>query len=355
MLSGGRPQVHGHGVLALAIRIRLGKMRARLLTSQSHVMNRLHLHLIATLSFVVCGFASAQSGATAPPARSTAEPEVVVRRAIPVDEPVALTPDTLPRVLPADAKRVYNQCIVESQVVAITFDDGPDPVGTPRLLDMLKERGIKATFFLIGRSVTTWPEVVRRIAAEGHEVANHSWSHPQLTSLRESRVVSELQTTHDAIVKACGVAPLLYRPPYGATRLSQQKMIHDRFRYPCILWDVDPLDWQSPRSSTKVHDRVLAQTKAGSIILCHDIHHETVDAMPSTLDDLKARGFQFVTVTQLINLESQTLATRAAVVAAARAQTSGAPAPPAVEAGSQLNVPAAQPPPDAARTPEAVK
>lgn len=270
----------------------------------------------------------------APAATPGLPPDVVVRKAIPVGEPTPVTADALPRMLPPDAKRVYSQCIVESPVIAITFDDGPDPKGTPRLLDMLKERGIKATFFLVGKNAAAFPDIVKRMRDEGHEIGNHTWDHQQLTRLRETKVMSELQTTHDAIVKACDVAPTLYRPPYGATRLSQQKTIYDQFQYTCILWDVDPNDWRTPRSSKKTHDRVLAQTKAGSIILCHDIHHETVEAMPSTLDDLKARGFQFVTVSQLINLESQTLANRAAFVAAARAQTAAGAAPAAAPVNS---------------------
>lgn len=221
---------------------------------------------------------------------------------------------------------IYSQCVVENNAIAITFDDGPDPKNTPRLLDMLKERGIKATFFLVGKCAAEWPAIVKRMVDEGHEVGNHTWNHYQLTRLGESKVLNELQTTHDAIVKAGGVTPTLYRPPYGATRLSQQKLIHDHFDYTAVLWDVDPLDWKTPRSAAKTHERILKQTKAGSIILCHDIHTATVDAMPATLDDLKARGFQFVTVTQLFNLESQTLAKRAAIVAAAKAQAEAAAA-----------------------------
>jgi peptidoglycan-N-acetylglucosamine deacetylase len=302
-----------------------------LLTQQPSDMMKAHLFSIALMGSGICSLACAQSGETPAVAAADVPSDVVVRRAVPVEEPTVVNTETLPRELPADAKVVYSQCIVESNVIAITFDDGPDPEGTPRLLDMLKERGIKATFFLVGRSVATWPDIVKRIAAEGHEVANHTWMHPQLSHHKQTRVMDELRKTHDAIVKACGVAPVLYRPPYGAILLSQRKSIHERFQYPMILWDVDSMDWRSPRSPAKVHDRVIAQTKPGSIILCHDIHHETVDAMPATLDDLKARGFQFATVSQLINLESRTLADRAAFVAAAHAQASGdvpAPSPP---------------------------
>lgn len=198
---------------------------------------------------------------------------------------------------------VYVRCEVSKPVVALTFDDGPHPEFTPRLLDTLKKEGIKATFFMVGRCVASYPNIVKRMVDEGHEVANHSWSHPQLTAMSNAGVDSQMQRTHDAIIKACGVTPTLYRPPYGATRLSQQKRLHEQLGYWAILWDVDPLDWQTPRTVKKVHDRVLEQTKPGSIILCHDIHETTVDAMPATITDLKARGFQFMTVTELIKLE----------------------------------------------------
>ena len=229
--------------------------------------------------------------------------KIEVRRALQVeDEPKPALPDTatLPRVLPANHKSVYSRCETELKLIAITFDDGPDPVLTPRLLDLLKERSIHATFFLVGKNAAAFPEVVRRIVEEGHEVANHSWSHPLLTQLGQEGVESQLRRTHDAIIKACGTAPLLYRPPYGAVRLSQRTRIEKSFGYPAILWDVDPQDWKHPRNAQKVYDSILSLTRPGSIILCHDIHETTVAAMPNTLDDLTARGYRFTTVTQLI-------------------------------------------------------
>lgn len=230
--------------------------------------------------------------------------KIEVRRALPADDiPQPILPDTakLPRVLPANRQSVYTRCETKLPLIAITFDDGPDPVLTPRLLDLLKQRGIHATFFLVGKNAAAFPDVVRRIVEEGHEVGNHSWSHPLLTQLGPESVDSQLRRTHDAIVKACGTAPLLYRPPYGAVRVSQRARIEKAFGYPAILWDVDPQDWQHPRSAQKVYDRIHSQTRPGSIILCHDIHETTVAAMPATLDDLTARGFRFATVTQLIS------------------------------------------------------
>ncbi len=230
--------------------------------------------------------------------------KIETRRALPVEEepPNPALPDTatLPRVLPPNRKGVYNRCETALPLIAITFDDGPDPVLTPRLLDLLKERKIHATFFLVGRNAAAFPDVVRRIADEGHELGNHSWSHPLLTQLGKDSVESQLRRTHDAIIKACGVAPLLYRPPYGAVSISQRARIEKSFGYPAILWDVDPQDWKHPRSAQKVYDAIHTQTRAGSIILCHDIHETTIAAMPATLDDLTARGYRFATVTQLI-------------------------------------------------------
>lgn len=190
-----------------------------------------------------------------------------------------------------------------TNAIAITFDDGPDPKNTPRLLEMLKERHIKATFFLIGRSVETYPQIVREIVAQGHEIANHTWDHKDLSRLSDAAALDELQKTHDAIIAACGVTPTLFRPPYGNCKLSQRKWIWEKFHYPAIIWEVDPNDWRKGATSQKVHDAIVNGTKAGSIILCHDIHATTVDAMPSTLDDLIVRGFQFKTISEMIQLE----------------------------------------------------
>jgi peptidoglycan-N-acetylglucosamine deacetylase len=185
----------------------------------------------------------------------------------------------------------------------MTFDDGPDPNNTPRLLGILKERGIKATFFLLGRSVTSFPQIVRMIVADGHEIGNHTWDHKDLSKMSEASCMDELQRTHDAIIAACNVTPTIFRPPYGNVKMSQRKAIMEKFKYPDIIWEVDTEDWKKPFSSQKVHDTILKDTKPGSIILCHDIHAWTVDAMPATLDELKAKGFQFKTVSEMIQLE----------------------------------------------------
>ncbi len=192
--------------------------------------------------------------------------------------------------------------------IAMTYDDGPHPQNTPRLLDMLRERNIKATFYVIGRSVNMYPHIVRRIVAEGHEIGNHTWTHRKLTALSDASVRWEMDKTRDAIIAACGVKPRTMRPPYGALRQSQRAWIYKDYGYPTILWNVDPEDWKRPGLSV-VTSRIVNNTRNGSIVLAHDLHKPTVDAMPATLDGLLRKGFKFVTVSQLLALNPSTTAT----------------------------------------------
>jgi peptidoglycan-N-acetylglucosamine deacetylase len=193
----------------------------------------------------------------------------------------------------------YTQVRVDQPYVAMTFDDGPSAATTPRLLDILKQRNIKATFFLIGQNAAANPDIVRRILADGHEIGNHSWTHPQLSKLSDDRVTTEISKTQDAIKEASGFTPTLLRPPYGAITARQREWIESRFGLSIILWSVDPFDWKRPGASV-ITQRILSEVRPGAIILSHDIHKQTVDAMPATLDALAAKGYKFVTVTELI-------------------------------------------------------
>lgn len=187
-------------------------------------------------------------------------------------------------------------------VVAMTFDDGPRP-WTMDLLDALKERGIKATFFVVGQSVRNYPEVVKRIVDEGHEIANHTWSHPKNMAHKPERIVrKEIQACHDIIVQTTGVAPRLFRPPGGSFTLSQSQWIYDEWDYVNIMWSVDPLDWKRPGAET-IKSRVVDGAHEGAIILAHDLHQPTVKAMPATLDALMAEGYQFLRVSELLALD----------------------------------------------------
>ncbi len=195
---------------------------------------------------------------------------------------------------------------VTGPFIAITFDDGPHASNTPRLLDMLAARNIKATFFCVGTNVARYPNIVRRIVADGHEMANHTWNHPKLSSLGDSGVRSELDRANAGILNVAGVAPRMYRPPYGAITARQKQFIMSEYGYPTILWSVDPEDWKRPGSAV-VTSRILNGTKPGAIILVHDIHPPSIDAMPATLDGLLARGYRFVTCSQLIAMGSSHL------------------------------------------------
>lgn len=189
--------------------------------------------------------------------------------------------------------------------IALTFDDGPVSANTPRLLDMLSRRNVKATFYVIGERAQNHPDIIRRIVSEGHEVGNHTWNHPNLQNLSDAQVRVELNKTRDAIVSASGVQPRTMRPPYGSISARQREWIYREYGYPTVMWDVDPLDWKKPGSGV-VANRLIQGTTNGSILLVHDLHGASVDAMPQTVDSLLRKGYQFVTVSQLIALSTTT-------------------------------------------------
>jgi peptidoglycan/xylan/chitin deacetylase (PgdA/CDA1 family) len=233
-------------------------------------------------------------------AQNAAAPTAPV--AAPSAAPVEASPASAELPAQGPAKIVFSQCHVDGQYIAMTFDDGPHAENTPRLLDMLKKRNIKATFFVVGECAAEHPEIMKRIVAEGHEIANHSWSHPLLSKMGEEAVSSQLQRTHDVIVATTGVTPKLMRPPYGGFTPNQRGWANKKWGYKIILWDVDPLDWKY-RNASRVEAEILKQTVPGSIVLSHDIHKTTVDAMPQTLDALAAKGFKFVTVSELLAMD----------------------------------------------------
>jgi peptidoglycan/xylan/chitin deacetylase (PgdA/CDA1 family) len=203
------------------------------------------------------------------------------------------------RATAEDPSITFNSVHVDGPYIAMTFDDGPSATLTPKLLDLLAAHHIKATFFVIGENVAEHPEIVARAAREGHEIANHSWSHPNLAKLSDASVRHQLWRTDDAIKNAIGKRPTLLRPPYGSITEREKRWIHDEFGYQIVLWDVDPYDWKRPGPAV-VRNRILQETRPGSIVLSHDIHPGTIEAMPSTFDTLEAKGFKFVTVSELI-------------------------------------------------------
>lgn len=220
-------------------------------------------------------------------------------------------------------KLSYRSIPVSEPFIAMTFDDGPVSQNTPRLLDMLAARGIKATFFTVGENAQRYPNIIRRIAAEGHELANHTWTHPWLTRLSDEAAKAELQRSQEALVSISGVKPRMYRPPFGDITLRHEEWIMKEFGYPTILWSVDCGDSKRGSTAASVRANVVRETRPGAIILVHDLHSWSVDAMPGTLDDLLAKGFRFVTMSQLLAMGPKTKVEAAPVAAPAVASVPG--------------------------------
>ena len=186
----------------------------------------------------------------------------------------------------------------EAKCIALTFDAGPSE-NSARLLDILKEKQVPATFLLLGkRHIEKYPELVKRMAAEGHEVASHTWDHKILTEISEQQIREELKKPDDAIEKLTGRKPTLMRPPQGRTndtvhRISREQGLAE------VLWSVTAKDYTT-NNSQLIRKRVLEQASRDGIILLHDIYAGTVPAVPGIIDDLKERGYVFVTVPQLL-------------------------------------------------------
>ncbi|MCW2888663.1 MAG: chitin deacetylase [Streptosporangiaceae bacterium] len=212
-----------------------------------------------------------------------------------VPTPRAVAPKPAPAPAPGAAAPRAIDCR-KVQCVALTFDDGPI-LGTTKLLGILKAHQARVTFFLLGQQVAKYPELVRREVADGHQIGNHTWDHSDLSKLSDAALESQLSWTQDALKKASGVTPVLLRPPYGSTNTRVAAMAR-KYRLAQMTWAVDPLDWKD-HDSAKVERRVVDGTQRDYIILMHDIQPTTVDAVPKILDQLKAKGYNFVTVSEL--------------------------------------------------------
>jgi peptidoglycan/xylan/chitin deacetylase (PgdA/CDA1 family) len=194
------------------------------------------------------------------------------------------------------------------KIVVLTFDDGPSARYTPQILDILKQNGVHATFFVIGRNVAKYPGLVKREVAEGHAVGNHTWSHPLFTPLESQRqLFNELAKADSAIYNAAGVHVSLFRPPHGWASPWMVKSV-EGMGYDVINWTVDPKDWKHPKANIIIK-RVEHSLGESAIVLLHDglelkndpVQENTVQALREIIADFKAKGYQFVTVTQLIH------------------------------------------------------
>lgn len=231
-------------------------------------------------------------------------------RQLSLDEPgeslISATYEKFPRY-----PSLYHQGAGGEHEVAITFDDGPDPTWTPKVLDVLREKGVKAAFFLVGQQAENYPDLVRQLVSEGHTIGSHTYTHTNLALCSEQRVKLELDATERLIESITGRSTTLFRPPYNAdSRPSQLSeivplAIAQDLNYLTVLESIDPEDWARPGADV-ILQRIKQQRKSGNIILLHDAggdRSQTVEALPKIIDYLRARGDVIVPLAQLIGAD----------------------------------------------------
>ncbi len=229
---------------------------------------------------------SAQASPVAPPGTPSASPS-----APPSGDQIGPAPARAQAV--PEGKPVY-ELDAERQVVALTIDDGPDPRHTPTVLALLEQYGIRATFFLIGENAAQHPDLVREIAARGHHIANHTWTHPDLRNLSEGKVRDELERTSELLHRAAGKAPTWFRAPGGDWSPASLKVSAELGMRP-MAWSVDPRDWSRPGTGV-ITDRILKDVRPGAIVLNHDgggDRSQTVAALKAYLPVLIDSGYRF--------------------------------------------------------------
>lgn len=215
---------------------------------------------------------------------------------IKADDPVVLVPEPEPE---PEVPVINGKFDPSKPMVALTFDDGPHAPVTNRILDSLEQHGARATFFMVGNRVhgTSNTAVVKRMAALSCEVANHTFEHKEITKLATPEIQAQLNQANQAVAAACGVTPILMRPPggaYNAASLQAVGLVNMR----AVLWSIDTLDWKTKDKQSTV-DAVLNHVKDGDIVLMHDLYGTTADAAEVIIPELIKRGYQLVTVSEL--------------------------------------------------------
>ncbi len=191
--------------------------------------------------------------------------------------------------------------------IALTFDDGPWEKSTSQVLDVLKKNKIKATFFVVGRQVERYPQLLKQIVADGHALGNHTWSH-QYRMFNPATAAHEIDKTAELVYKTTGVKTSLFRPPGGFLNNGLAAYAHQK-KYAVVMWSADSLDWRY-RQPTTLINRVLKEASTGGIVLMHDgggDRSKTVQALPVVIDQLRKRGYKFVTVPELMEMEDKQL------------------------------------------------
>jgi len=208
-------------------------------------------------------------------------------------------------VVPTQGKEPYSMGHTQEKVVVLTFDDGPDPSYTGPILDILKEKQVSATFFVLGESVESNSNLLRRMIKEGHEIGNHGYTHDYSQRYSQAQTLEEIRHTDKAVYAATGIHTYFYRPPGGFKSKSVTDFIN-RNGYEVILWSADSSDWRKP-GVNRVKKNALSNVFPGAIVLFHDgggMRSQTVEALGPVIDQLRADGYRFVTLKELFHLDS---------------------------------------------------
>lgn len=207
-------------------------------------------------------------------------------------ENIAISLDSIYSKLSAYFK---NNMQEQKKLIALTFDDGPNPLTTPVLLDGLAQRNVKATFFMLGMCIEKNPDIVKRMYNEGHGIGNHSYGHKKMSVLNENGVKEQYNKPNEILNSIINTGSTLFRPPYG----SFNDYIKSIVDVPIILWDIDPYDWKY-KDANIISEHIINRAEDGDIILLHDIYSTSVEAAFKVIDSLQEKGFSFVTVDELI-------------------------------------------------------
>ena len=282
----------------------------RLLQRRRPATRALHIGLLAGLGIAVAACIGAAFLLLAPdsPGRAgnqTADVDSAppLRESLPAQQPGPDAPTPAPAPAPvenADAvPLLINSVQTGDRIVALRFSDGPHEKNTPRLLDILKAEGVTATFFCVGTNVERYPEIIRRMAAEGHEIGNHTWTHPACAKLTDEKLREEVRRAQEAIREITGKAPGVFKPPYGSITRPQAELLRKEFGLITTLWSLDPMDWKT-KNAAKTEAAVIEGVRPGAFVLIHDIHSTSVDAVPGILRRLKSDGWKFMTVSAIM-------------------------------------------------------
>jgi polysaccharide deacetylase family sporulation protein PdaB len=199
---------------------------------------------------------------------------------------------------------IYNVQTNEKKI-AISFDAAWGNEETQKLIDILKQYNVKTTFFVVGAWVDKYPDSTKALAAAGHEVCNHSNTHPHMPKLTHQNMEAQISACNEKIKSATGTSPMLFRPPYGDYDNTLIKTVNGMKMYP-IQWSVDSLDWKNP-TPEQIEKRVISRVKPGSIVLFHNGAKNTPAALPTVLQTLQAQGYKIVPVSQLIYKSNYTI------------------------------------------------